>query len=1120
MSSITPSSPNNYSSKYNLIQNFYIIGFSPDDFFKVNNKNKTGEFAEIFKETIEEMPNLEPKIISKYPIIQDNMNTIPDHIIINHCFPDGVIKIKNAKIKNVFFQFELDNIPQNYSNEERKIYSKMYFTCLEINECICKYFQYKKEIINSVFKYKSIKILNFDKNKPEGIDTEKKFSNFFIPKVICFASVLPFYNELSLLLEYIHDYYLSKQDFSSLPLEKLIEKIIINLPIPIKLGTEYILNFKALSKKIQFPLCNIDEMNINYSANMPINEIFTYFNSADDIIRIFKYIIFEIPILIFSNDRSFLSSFINTFITFLSPFKYEFPHVSILPKDLYGLINTEKVFIFGINQTYKEEFFEENKIELDKSIAIISTDIDLRKSTYIGKFTEKIYDINNTSKLVIEKKFSYKYEQNICDNQKFLVDIPNTFKKKLSDDINRCITSKKNIFTSRESSNKDLTFKLQNVFYKFFVNILGGYTDFLQKKVNLNNESKNRFCKGDINYRNKKIFFKEIFNFEEFLGTFKKEKELQNFYSNFISTSLFHNFIYEKFYNTDPIYQLCIRQFDQLTILKKHTELRKKNEKTLFDNFKSNVTKKVKVEKKEEINVTENNNFSNNDIISFMIDEGKNSDILLKYGQIFKIKDYNKSNNSKNKKEKDKEKEKEKDNYSKLIEINYCIFPKLIFDLINNNNLNFFSDDIVKSFILNRKQKKEACENNKLYAYYDTFFKKLPEKPLEHKFFKLNQTTYIYYIWIILSSCSLWYCEIDERIFRIEKIFEIIKDLDYIEEYVLNILFLNIYKYGDKFNLIKVYLLYNQMMGSINYYFLNLLSEKLKATENENDSINKEENEIYEPNDLTLNKRYLIKSTNEFSKKSRDKSGKESEISKEIEQIIFSSEQKCQNCNEINNIDPKKIIENNNENDKTKNNNLDIELYTYKCQKCNKDSKDIIIKYQMLLLNYQKKQALVTQTGEFKFFSPFKLYNNIKNYFIKENNIKLGINNLFNIEEKINLTNILFDFHLFNLSFDFLLPYVAKLTSSMKIFFDKAEISKNSNILEKKIKEPIKVSYKGEEEVVSFRKFDNIQPIYNEKSKKTNKNKIFRFLDFGSNKTIMTDLSFSIYGNKKKNKKK
>lgn len=1110
MSSLTPSSPNNYSSKYNLIQNFYIIGFSPDDFFKINNKDKTGEFAEIFKENIAEMPNIEPKIISKFPIIQDSMNTIPDNIIINHCFPDGVIKIKEAKIQKVFFQFELDNIPQNYSNEERKIYSKMYFTCLEINECICKYFQYKKEIINSVFKYKSIKILNFDKNKPEGIDTEKKFSKLFIPKIICFASVLPFYNELSLLLECIYDYYMSRQDFSSLPLEKLVEKIIISLPIPIKIGTEYIMNFKALNQKVIFPLCNIDEMNINYSANMNISEIFNFFNSVDDIIRIFKYILFEIPILIFSEDRSFLSLIINIFITFLSPFKYAFPHISILPKDLYGLINTEKVFIFGINQTYKEEFFEKNKIELDKSIVIISKEYDLKRKGSIGKIDEKIYDINNTSKLIIEKKFSFKYEQNICDNQKFSVEIPSVFKRKLSEDISRCLSLKKNIFT-KDNPMKDLTIKIQNVFYKFFVNILGGYTDFLQKKVNLNNESK--FCNGNINYRNKKIFSKEIFNFEEYLGTFKKEKELQIFYSTFISTSLFHNFIYDKFYNTDHIYQLCIWQFDQLTILKKHTELRKKNEKTLFDNFKSNVIKKIKVEKKEEINVTENNTFSNNDIISFMVDEGKNSDILLKYGQIFKVKDFNKSNNSKNKKEKDKVKE--KDNYSKLIEINYCIFPKLIFDLTNNNNLNFFSNDIVNSFILNCKQKKEEYEKNKVYDYYDSFFKKLPEKPLEYKFFKLNQTNYIYYIWIILSSCSLWYCEIDERIFRIERIFEIIKDLDYIEEFVLNILFLNIYKFGDKFYLIKTYLLYNQMTGSINYYFLNLLSEKLKVIENENDSTNKENNELYEANDLTLNKRYLIELTNDFSKKRRGKLSKEQEISKEIEQIIFSSEQECQYCKEITNIDPKMIIENNNENDKTNNNNLDFKLYTYKCQKCKKDSKDIIIKYQMLLLNYRKKEAFVTKSGEFKFVTPFKLYNNIKNYFIKENNIKLGIDNLFNIEDKINLSNILFDFHLFNLSFDFLFPYVAKLTSSMKLFFDTAENSKNSNILEKKIKEPIRISYKGEDEVVSFRKFYNIQPLYNEKKKTT---KIFG-IEFGG-KTIMTDLSFTINPKKKKIKKK
>ena len=119
-----------------------------------------------------------------------------------------------------------------------------------------------------------------------------------IPKVLCFASVLPFYNELSLLLKSIYDYYLSKKDFSSLPLEKIIEKIIIKTQIPLKIGTELSINFKTSNykEKIIFPLCNINEINIKYYNNMSLVDIFKYFTS-DDIIRIFKYIIYEIPLL-------------------------------------------------------------------------------------------------------------------------------------------------------------------------------------------------------------------------------------------------------------------------------------------------------------------------------------------------------------------------------------------------------------------------------------------------------------------------------------------------------------------------------------------------------------------------------------------------------------------------------------------------------------------------------------------------------------------------------------------------------------------------------------------------------------------------------------------------------
>ena len=62
--------------KNNLIQNFYIIGITYDD-IDSKSKNKPLKESDI---------SFSPKIISKFPDIK-NYNSIPDEIIIEHCFP-------------------------------------------------------------------------------------------------------------------------------------------------------------------------------------------------------------------------------------------------------------------------------------------------------------------------------------------------------------------------------------------------------------------------------------------------------------------------------------------------------------------------------------------------------------------------------------------------------------------------------------------------------------------------------------------------------------------------------------------------------------------------------------------------------------------------------------------------------------------------------------------------------------------------------------------------------------------------------------------------------------------------------------------------------------------------
>ena len=79
----------------NLIQNFYIIGVPYQDIITYIDSNETINLSKSFN----------PEILSKFPKDIDNMNTISDNLIIEHCFPnDFYIKKGGGKYgKKAFF---------------------------------------------------------------------------------------------------------------------------------------------------------------------------------------------------------------------------------------------------------------------------------------------------------------------------------------------------------------------------------------------------------------------------------------------------------------------------------------------------------------------------------------------------------------------------------------------------------------------------------------------------------------------------------------------------------------------------------------------------------------------------------------------------------------------------------------------------------------------------------------------------------------------------------------------------------------------------------------------------------------------------------------------------------
>ena len=1073
------------SMKYNLFQNFYIIGYSLSDFYSSKTKN-IYTFQDIFTDSLN--VKLNPKLISKFPSSIKNINSIPDDLVISHCFPNGLKILNNPFLISqlTHFEFNLENIPANYTEEDKFLYSKIYFNCLEFYEPLSQYLKLKKEILSQSTKNK-IQI-EPDKTSKENLDIK----NYYLPKIICFASLFPYSNEIKEILYNIYNFYRNNiiTDNNNinnlLSIEKIVEQIIMKTPLPFSSNAQTIISFKLNNikkniqsiDKIKFPVYNLKESYIKNYTTISFGELFNYF-SIEDIMKIFKYIILEIPLLFFCKNKNVLSLFIDNFISLLNPFCYVLPHISLLPYELYGLINSEQKFIFGINEEYSKTFFEDNNIDLDKSIVIVQLN-HLKKNE--SKIIEIIKNIEAEECLVINEKIKQKEndkntEENIFFNNQYInllnIELPSKAKKKAISKMNNLITlikKKGDLSDIKYLYEQKFNYHIQHIFFKFFIYLMAGYTDYLLNSKFFSFNIKNKDNGENIRFKNTdEDFIKEIFNLNEFILS-KSKDEL--FYIAFCKTKLFFNFFREKIYSNNALNKVRYELFDEFIFLKKHKDFRKKKEnKGLYENLSKHTIEQEPITQNYEI-IINNELFYTKQEITELIKDNNQYKLLTSYGQNII---------SKNKK-------------NKLIEnpnISYYIFPKLIFDdsffdekyenLFQSHNINIPGMSIIDEL---KKRSIVFSDTNTKYRKYmhiNEIITKLPLTNNSQENFEITYKNYIYYSWLILQSCSLWYCEQRERNIRIDKILEILNKLDYVEEQVLYFLFINIYKYGNKYHFIKLHKINLKYYGYSNYYFLYLLYNKIKEKENkeypdinsieENNEENIIESDEEKEDEYILKRRYLINTDNQLIKDLLKKGNyrrRNSELNNDKEEIVFSTEQFCEKCGNVINIIPDEIIKN-----KLMSN---LDFYKYKCEKCNGNEYDIVIKYQKLLSNLNKKEAIIVGEGEFKLCTTYKFYLNILYFFQKRKKYELNIENIFN-EKEINLILIIFYFSVLNLSFDFLLPYKNDEINNTN--------SKNEENKENNGFVPIKINYDNDD---VYRRFNNLIGVYTTRRKYFRKN--------------------------------
>ena len=991
-----------HTSCNTFLEYFYIFGINE----KIVRKE---EFYT--KKLFTDDKNIRMQLISKFPPFEKPNSNIDENVIMSHCFPEGfTFKNQNDFPKHEGFHFSLDNL-NSLGIDDKKIY----FTCLLFYEALSTYY----EVLIRYFKYKISKSVN--KNNEKKIDKlktitpklKKLMDQYYIPKVICFSSFVPFPNEekylLTKLLAYVSGMTKGIQNNIVIPIEKIIEKLILGIPRPPK-GKFHITyrNNNCIIPNNENDY-NIIQRELNqynyYSYKMHLIFIF----KTDDIMEIIKCLLLEIPILFFSKNKEKLTNIFETFLCLISPFEYQYPHVSILPNINAGIIEMAKSFAFGINDEWiksinkdenndenkdviKEESREESKDEIkddnkDKNKDEIKDENKDIKQNYFERLNLNVfnklikivdidnrklinYKVHNQGQKIVDfkdlqndgkddfslssKEINYESNSDVVGCE-FPLHYIGKFKKRLTEflDNNKMKGSDCNMALNRTIG--------EDYFYYFFVCVFQNYNKYL---FNTEEETK-KICK-EIREKNNddEIPINHLCKISEFLNEFKGGDVV--FLNRFFSTKIFKNFLIRKYLNND-IDKFIFLHFDE-TILSKRN-------RSFFKIFR------VKTEFLESkiLQVTH----------CYGVDTAKNFS-QEEYGFITSHED-------------------ELINYNQRFNgslFNYYLFPKLIYDSKYFQKIYIppkFFDKFLIQQMQDYQKSIEALGQPKYFKIYNG------ELVIRHLHNCKNDLAIneikndVLLLWLRVFCLTFYYCEPKEKIIRFVELLENVKKAIYLKDDILSLLLITIKKFGDEAMTIKFFekfkcFKYNQfayLANKLYYPYMKKPPEKQLSIANSKLCINyfKDKDDVTKVFELNIKKiDYKLKHRTLWGDGIQGKS----------EKLKFENPI-CPQCKKANSL--KKLLTNYEKMNKEK---------TLECMHCNQ-----MVNFTTIVkLGYKSNGEEIN----INLYNPYYLYNIISTQLIKLYGNMIDLNDLRNTYKDF-FWNCILNFKLAGLSCDMLLKY-------------------------------------------------------------------------------------------------
>ena len=452
------------------------------------------------------LPAMKPEIIVRYPL-EDTKYLELNNLAATICFPTGIkvcyseekipamikdyvtpiINVKGDRYYMVTYHF--------YYKIMNDVYSKLY----EMHPLKHHLMKFGDSYLNLSNEEMNESIMIEIQNKLEQ-SQELGFRDYiYVPYCICLISKYPFVTEMKKCLQSIYTMIINNLKDNTLDLNNLIMYLIHSVPIPER-ETKVKFFIPYFNKSIKLICPKMHDINI---VNTKISILLNKFN-IDNIVIIFRLMLFEKRILFIDDDYTTLSLVADNFISLLYPFQWEHTYIPIMSDQMLQMLQSFLPFVNGINSSLinlVKQIFEENQNEDNSEVFLI----------YIK---ENKFKLGST--LININKKKYKYLQ---DNVPAL---PTQMEKELKNKL-KIIKGELDSYIKANQKNKkidlnEFDLRIKNVFIEMFVQMFHDYYKYMT------------FLDDDVVF-NKSLFLEKITNAND-----------KKFYDEFIDTQLFQQF--------------------------------------------------------------------------------------------------------------------------------------------------------------------------------------------------------------------------------------------------------------------------------------------------------------------------------------------------------------------------------------------------------------------------------------------------------------------------------------------------------------------------------------------------------------------------------------------------